>query len=117
MHVSLSSARAVVTIPLPPDAPPLDDWHPKVRRLFVYWHSLRPAPDVLPGRQHFDPLAIVDIMPWVWMLDREEGPPERLRYRLLGTRMVEAMRRDLTGQRYDEAHFGVMEHPMFHWFR
>ncbi len=101
---------------LPADAPPLGEWHPKVRRLFDYWQTLRPAPDLLPGRQHFDPLAIVDIMPWVWMLDRERAP-ERFRYRLLGTRMVEAMHRDVTGQWYDEVHPGVLEHPMFRWFR
>jgi hypothetical protein len=95
----------------PPDAPPLDQWNPKVRRLYEHWHSLRPEPGLLPGRQHFDPLAVVELMPNLWMLgvDEETG---RYRYRLVGTGMVEAMGRDLTGQWYDEAHPGAAEHPM-----
>jgi hypothetical protein len=101
---------------LPPsDAPALDAWHPKVRRLYEYWHGLRPGPEMLPGRQHFDPLDIAELMPHVWMLERL-GVPPRFRYRLLGTRMVDAMHRDLTGAWYDDAHPGVERHPMYKYF-
>lgn len=95
----------------PPDAPPLDQWNPKVRRLYEHWHSLRPGPGLLPGRQHFDPLAVVELMPYLWMIgiDEETG---RYRYRLVGTRMVEAMGRDVTGQWYESVHPGATEHPM-----
>jgi hypothetical protein len=41
-----------------------------------------------------------------------DGETGRYRYRLVGTRMVEAMGRDLTGQWYDEAHPGAAQHPM-----
>ncbi len=34
---------------LPPDA------DGRLHRLYAYWNAIRPAPDVLPGRQHFDP--------------------------------------------------------------
>jgi hypothetical protein len=95
----------------PPDAPPLDQWHAKVRRLYEHWHGLRPEPGLLPGRQHFDPLAVVGLMPNLWMLGIEEETG-RYRYRLVGTRMVEAMERDVTGQWYDEAHPGATDHPM-----
>jgi hypothetical protein len=97
----------------PPDAPPLDTWHPKVRRLFGYWLNIKPSPDLLPGRQHFDPLHIVALMPFVWMLDVVDG---RLRYRMLGTRMVDAMQRDLTGWWLDEAHPGFLIHPLARYF-
>jgi PAS domain len=97
----------------PSDAPPLDTWHPKVRRLLGYWLNIRPLPDLLPGRQHFDPLHIVPLMPYVWMLDVVDG---RLRYRMLGTRMVDAMQRDLTGWWLDEAHPGFLTHPLAHYF-
>jgi len=98
-------------LPPPPDAPPLDQWNPKVRRLYEHWHALRPGPGLLPGRQHFDPLAVVQLMPYLWMIgiDEETG---RYRYRLVGTRMVEAMGRDVTGQWYDVVHPGATEHPM-----
>ncbi len=26
--------------------------------IHAYWQSIRPAPELLPGRQHFDPVAI-----------------------------------------------------------
>ena len=97
--------------PPPRDAVPLSQWHPKVRRLYLHWHTLRPAPDLLPGRQHFDPLNVVELMPHLWMLDVDEASG-RYRYRLVGTRMVDAMGRDVTGQWYDEIHPGAAGHPM-----
>jgi hypothetical protein len=98
--------------PAPPtDAPPLSQWHPKVRRLYEHWHGLRPGPGLLPGRQHFDPLSVVELMPNLWMLGIDEASG-RYRYRLVGTRMVEGMGRDLTGHWYGEAHPGATEHPM-----
>jgi hypothetical protein len=80
-------------------------WHPKVRQLYEYWKRIHPADGVIPGRQHFDPLDIAELMPLVWMVDivRDETPP-RFRYRLLGTRHVRAMTRDYTGRWIDEAH-------------
>jgi hypothetical protein len=73
-----------------------------VLRFFDYWLSLKPA-DGLPGRQHFDPLDIPDLMPRVWMLDvlRE---PLRFRYRFAGTKEVETLQREVTGQMFDELH-------------
>src|SRR5579863_3722015 len=98
----------------PSDAAPLAQWYPKTRKLLEYWHSMRPAPGLLPGRQHFDPLDIPGLMPNIFMLDRfpDSG---RLRYRLVGTRVVEAMLRDLTGKWYDEAHPGVLNHAMHNY--
>jgi hypothetical protein len=77
-------------------------WNPKVARFFAYWLALKPQQG-LPGRQHFDPLAIPDLMPRVWMLDvlRE---PLRYRYRLVGTKEVETLQREVTGMFFDEVH-------------
>jgi hypothetical protein len=97
----------------PSDAPPLDTWHPKVRKFFEYWHKIKPAADMLPGRQHFDPLHIVPLMPLVWMVDVVNG---RLRYRMLGTRMVDAMQRDVTGWWLDEAHPAFLDHQLTRYF-
>jgi hypothetical protein len=39
--------------------------------------------------------------------------PFRLRYRLVGTGIVQAIGREVTGQWLDEAHPGIMENPGF----
>jgi hypothetical protein len=77
-------------------------WHAKLARFFDYWMLIKPATG-LPGRQHFDPLDIPNIMPRVWMLDilRE---PLRYRYRLAGTKEVETLQREVTGQMFDDVH-------------
>jgi hypothetical protein len=77
-------------------------WNPKVVRFLNYWLSLKPT-DGLPGRQHFDPLDIPDLMPRVWMLDvlRE---PLRFRYRFAGTKEVETLQREVTGKMFEQVH-------------
>jgi hypothetical protein len=89
-------------------------WHPKVRQLHDYWKRIHPAAGVLPGRQHFDPLDIAELMPLVWMVDVvREGGTLRFRYRLLGTRHVRAMSRDFTGWWMDEAHAGFLDSAVY----
>ena len=77
-------------------------WNSKLSEFFGYWLSIKPA-DGLPGRQHFDPLHIPFLMPRVWMLDvlRE---PLRYRYRLAGTKEVETLQREVTGQMFTDVH-------------
>jgi hypothetical protein len=80
-------------------------WHPLLTKFFGYWLSIRPAPDLLPGRQHFDPIDIPDAMPRVWLLDVErDGEGVRFRYRLVGTKEVETLEREVTGQWLDDVH-------------
>ena len=89
-------------------------WHPKIERLHRYWRKMQPSVDRLPGRQHFDPLDISDLMPWVWIVDIERTSGEiAFRYRLLGTEHVRAMTRDLTGRRLDEAHPEFLRHAAY----
>jgi hypothetical protein len=77
-------------------------WHSRVARVYRYWLSIHP-PAGLPGRRHFDPVAIPDLLPGIWLLDVQRRP-FRLRYRLVGTGIVEALGREVTGQWLDEAH-------------
>lgn len=85
---------------LPPggDLPPCGD---KITMLYRHWLAIRPAPDLLPGRQHFDPLAVPPLLSAIWMLDVQREPL-RFKYRLLGTDHVAAMERDVTGRWVDE---------------
>ena len=84
-------------------------WHPKLQRMYRYWESRRPGPGLLPGRQHIDPLDIPDLLPGIWLLDVQHEP-FRLRYRLVGTRIVEAIGREVTGRWLDEAHPHLAPH-------
>lgn len=88
---------------------PGPDWHPEVRHMFAYWYALRP-PSGLPGRQHFDPIDVVPLLPGVWLLDIQKQP-FRLRYRLVGTRVTESIGRDVTGMWMDEAHPDALQVP------
>ncbi len=87
-------------------------WHPYVARFFEYWLAIRPAADLLSGRQHFDPVAIGPVMPRVWMLDVvREGGAIRLRYRLVGTKEVDTLQREVTGLWFDDVHPRFKENP------
>lgn len=79
-----------------------EDWHARIRAVFDYWQGMAPA-GKLPGRQHFDPLHIPKLMPHVWMLDVARDP-YRFRYRLAGTREVQTLGRDPTGEWMDDVH-------------
>src|SRR3546814_3754158 len=55
------------------------------------------------GRQHIDPLALRQHLPFLWMVDAvpaEQGT--RYRYRLIGTEIVAARGGDDTGKFVDE---------------
>ncbi len=84
-------------------------WHPKIARFFLYWRSIHPNAG-LPGRQHFDPLAIHSLLPGIWLLDVQREP-FRLRYRLVGTEAVDVLGAEVTGQWMDEAHPVVAHQP------
>ena len=91
---------------------PLDEapaLSPAVAEVVAYWQSIRPAPDLLPGRQHFDPLDLAKVMRRVWLLDCVSdgaATTPRFRCRLYGTELVEAFGYDLTGKFLDEADVG-----------
>lgn len=87
-------------------------WHPHVAKFFEYWLAIRPSGDLLPGRQHFDPVEIGLVMPRVWMLDVvRDGAEMRFRYRLAGTKEVETLQREVTGAWFDDVHTRLKENP------
>ena len=87
-------------------------WHPFLATFFSYWLSIRPAAELLPGRQHFDPIDIARVMPRVWLLEVvRNGAELRFRYRLVGTKEVETLQREVTGQWFDDVHPRLKENP------
>jgi hypothetical protein len=83
----------------PEDAlPPCDR---RIAELHRYWLSIRPARGRLPGRRHFDPVAVPRLLPWIFLLDVERAPL-RFRYRLVGSEEVAALGCDPTGRWCDE---------------
>jgi hypothetical protein len=88
----------------------LPDCDDKLATLHAYWRAIRPAPGRLPGRQHFDPIAVAPLLPWLWLVDVHRAPGAhaaqhlRFKYRLVGSIHVEAGGFDPTGRWLDEAH-------------
>jgi hypothetical protein len=72
-------------MPDDPDAP-----HPKIARLITHWRALAPAPDRLPGRQHFDPAQVPDLLPHIWLIDVLDSAPRQYRFRLVGGAIADA---------------------------
>jgi len=81
--------------------------HPKIQALHAYWQSLRPEPDLLPARTAIDPVGIAKLLPNIFLLDASP-PPLRLRYRLVGSKLVQAGGRELTGRRMEDAHSNLL---------
>jgi hypothetical protein len=70
--------------------------HPALRQLYEYWLTQRGGHPV-PLRRDIDPVAIPQLLPHLILAERAEG--DDLRYRLVGTRIVEAHGLDYTGWR------------------
>lgn len=71
-----------------------------VRDLVRYWISLHHG-DGLPARRDFEPLDVPSLLSSLVLTDIERDP-FRIRFRLVGTRVVEAFDGDFTGHYYDE---------------
>jgi hypothetical protein len=78
-------------------------WDLRITRLYDYWRSKHHEDGSLPTRGDIDPLEIPDLLAWIWMVDIHRDPT-RFKFRLFGTRHVEAMGKDVTGQWIDEAY-------------
>jgi hypothetical protein len=93
------------------DEPP-PDADPRVRQLYEHWRGLHPGEGGLPGRQHFDPMAVPSLLPFVWLADVQRAPL-RFRYRLLGTEHLHIFGRDYTGRWFDELHPEFIGSPAY----
>jgi hypothetical protein len=88
----------------------------KLAALHRYWRAIHPAATQLPGRRHFDPVAVPQLLPWLWLVEVHRAPL-RFKYRLVGTVHVEAEGRDPTGLWLDEAHSSFLASSAFAHFR
>lgn len=71
-----------------------------IRQLFIYWQS-KCRDGTIPRRADIDPSEIPKLMPSLLIVDIEQNP-FRVRYRLVGTRIVEATGFEFTGKYLDE---------------
>ena len=77
------------------------DAHPKVKEIERYWTSIWPAPDLLPARRSFDPTAVPNLLPAIWLVDVVRNQLH-FRFRLLGSRIEKFAGRRMTGEWLDE---------------
>jgi hypothetical protein len=73
--------------------------------LNAYWWSIKPA-EGLPGRQHFDPLDVPELLPWLYLLDAvpQADGTRRFRFRLIGTGVVHVFEREYSRRWLDEVY-------------
>lgn len=66
------------------------------------WWSAKRVDGSPPGRADIDPIEVPRLLRWFLLSDIETGPPFRIRYRLVGTSIVEMWGNDFTGRYVDE---------------
>lgn len=70
--------------------------------LLAYWRNLR-AEGEMPSKDDVDPLNIpAPLWPYLELVEIHRGDSLRLRWRLIGTHVTEAVSRDATGSFFDE---------------
>jgi hypothetical protein len=69
-------------------------------QLTDYWRS-KSVDGALPNRDAIDPTEIITHLPWLFMADVIDGGAD-YRYRLVGTSIVSANYRDVTGRSFRE---------------
>jgi len=76
---------------------------PSITELHEYWLSRR-AGRAMPSRADINPADIPHLLPAIALVDIELAP-FRVRYRVVGTRLVQDMGHDFTGFYLDELRF------------
>lgn len=72
-----------------------DEAHADVKLFYEYWLSISPE-GRLPGRQHFDPIGIPQLLPNLWLIEVHREPLRFWR-RLVGSKIEEFAGMNLTG--------------------
>lgn len=72
---------------------------PRLGRILDWWQARRTDLGHLPGRQHFDPLEIPALLPNIYLVD--VVPPDRFRWRLIGSEITAMAGRNSTGRFFD----------------
>ena len=83
-----------------------------LRDLCAYWDQCR-AGRAMPSRADLDPVDIPRLLPTLILFDVEQDT-ERLKARLVGTRIVEMYGTYYTGQYLDEIDFGDRRKAILH---
>jgi len=74
----------------------------RIRAIVDYWCGLPATALSVPARRDFDPLSLPPrLLRHIWMVDIEREP-ERFRFRLCGSHLVDALGFDPVGRYYDE---------------
>jgi hypothetical protein len=88
--------------------------HPSSAALLAHWQAISPQ-GRLPGRQHFEPMAVPQLLPNLWLLDVVDGGMD-FRVRVTGTAIEEAGAWAQTGARISEvfppAESGALLHEL-----
>jgi hypothetical protein len=77
----------------------------RVGDFYRYWQG-KCRDGALPSRGGIDPVEIPRLLPYL-VIAEIEAAPMRIRYRLVGTRVVESNGSDFTNRYLDECHFAV----------
>jgi hypothetical protein len=83
---------------------------PVLVALYRYWQSKR-ADGRLPSRAEIDPGEIKNLLPWIFIMG-VGYEPRRFNYRLIGTAIVDFLRRDFTGKEINEELYGANAQKM-----
>ncbi|HEY2889144.1 MAG TPA: PAS domain-containing protein [Dongiaceae bacterium] len=83
-----------------PFAPPSEIVSPMVHAMFAYWHGKR-GERIAPQPRDIEPGEIKRLLPYLAISDVLREPLD-LRFRLVGTSIVEAVGYDFTGKRFSE---------------
>jgi hypothetical protein len=88
---------------------------PMVRAMHAWWLAHR-GPAGIPDRSALDPAALKSLLPNLFIAEIEPTP-FRVRYRLVGTKAVQVIGFDLTGQYLDEVLPGEPGTPWMDYYR
>jgi len=80
-----------------------------IHQLFSYWQSLC-GDNAIPRRGDIDPAAILPFLPNILLVDFEQDP-FRIKFRLVGTKIVEVTGFEFTGKYFDEIAMPDVEAP------
>ena len=86
-----------------------------LQELYAYWDSKR-AGRAMSSRSDIDPLEIPQLLPILLICDVEPNS-ERLKVRLVGTKIVEFYGADYTGQYIDELDLGDRRQAVLNAYR
>lgn len=92
---------------------PDDLRHPHLVRLYRHWDEVRRGRP-MPSRADLDPVSLPQLLGHLLLIDVLRAPL-RFRYRLIGTRLTERIRRDMTGKFFDDIPEPVYRDRLYDW--